>query len=107
MEMNTRIQAEHPIPEVIDYDLILWAILVAAGVLSSGKIIYHNYKLSAVLMQKILIMIFVLHQENYVAHARRTWCTFRYTRISGYTILQITIQWLQNWLLPLNVKKRQ
>ena len=38
MEMNTRIQVEHPITEeVIDYDLIREQILVASGVQISGK----------------------------------------------------------------------
>src|SRR5687767_8109823 len=38
MEMNTRIQVEHPITEeVIDYDLIREQILIAAGVPISGK----------------------------------------------------------------------
>ena len=38
MEMNTRIQVEHPITEqVIDFDLIREQILVASGVRISGK----------------------------------------------------------------------
>jgi len=43
MEMNTRIQVEHPITEqVIDFDLIREQILVASGVAISGKDYFPN-----------------------------------------------------------------
>ena len=43
MEMNTRIQVEHPITEqVIDFDLIREQILVASGVAISGKNYFPN-----------------------------------------------------------------
>ena len=43
MEMNTRIQVEHPITEqVIDFDLIREQILVASGVAISGKVYFPN-----------------------------------------------------------------
>jgi acetyl-CoA carboxylase biotin carboxylase subunit len=65
MEMNTRIQVEHPIEQVIDYDLIREQILVAAGVAISGR----NYlpELHAIecrINAEDLTMISDLHQEK-------------------------------------------
>jgi biotin carboxylase len=65
MEMNTRIQVEHPIEQVIDYDLIREQILVAAGVAISGR----NYlpELHAIecrINAEDLTMTSDLHQEK-------------------------------------------
>jgi pyruvate carboxylase len=65
MEMNTRIQVEHPITEQVLIMTWYVNILVAAGVPISGKIIYQSCTLSnVVLMLKILIMILDRLQEK-------------------------------------------
>ncbi len=84
MEMNTRIQVEHPITEqVIDYDLIREQILVAAGVfLFRERIIPQNYTLlNAELMRKILYKDFRPSPGKITTlpYAWRTWGQIRHT----------------------------
>jgi acetyl-CoA carboxylase biotin carboxylase subunit len=82
MEMNTRIQAEHPITEqVIDYDLIVSK--SAAGVAISVEVT-PLYAIECRINAEDPYNDFRPSRKNhYVAHARRTRCTFRYACIPG------------------------
>jgi biotin carboxylase len=91
MEMNTRIQVEHPITEqVIDYDLIREQIMVAAGIPFLVKNLPQLHAIECRINAEDPYNDFVLQEKSQHCTCQVD-TEFVYTHVYSYTFRQTTI----------------